>query len=165
MLARHLVGIKAFSRSRMKLEARTRTRRRTGTLEPPDDDGKKNNKSKSTASSPVRKLNSLLNAPTMIKGEDIGILLSTKCGAYRQVEIKEYMGQVCVIVHTSSYFHEAIANHFYNKIADRLNKLHASYHVVSTLRRVDDHELETNLVVPLGVSAIGDDARSSEWNI
>jgi hypothetical protein len=115
----------------------------------------------------IHKLNRLLQTPEVITGEDFAILLSTKCGSYRQIEIKEYRGHVCLFVHTTSYLHEAIANHFYNRAAERLNALRVSYHVITTIRRLEDWLLEKQFVLPLGINAVGDprDPRDTEWDL
>ena len=115
----------------------------------------------------VNKLNRLIQTPDSITSEDFAVLLSTKCGSFRQIEIKEHRGHTCLFVHTTSYVHEAIANHFYDRVAERLNKLHVSYHVITTIRRLEDRLLEKQFILPLGVKAIGDpkDPRDSEWHL
>lgn len=113
----------------------------------------------------VAKLNRLLDAPDAINGEDFALLLSTKCGAFRQVEVRDHRGQVCLFVHTTSYAHEAIAAHFYDRVAGRLNTLHVSYHALTTIRGLDDSELDRQYILPLGVKVIGDDTRASEWDL
>ncbi len=115
----------------------------------------------------VHKLNRLLQTPDTIAGEDFAILLSTKCGSFRQIEIKEHRGHVCLFVHTTSYLHESIANHFYDRAAERLNALRVSYHVITTIRRLEDELLEEQVILPLGIQAVGDprDPRDSEWDL
>ena len=115
----------------------------------------------------INKLNRLMQTPDAITGEDFSILLSTKCGSFRQIEIKEYRGHVCLFVHTTSYLHEAIAAHFYDRVAERLNKLRVSYHVITTIRRLEDRLLEKQFILPLSVNAVGEpgDPRDAEWDL
>ncbi len=115
----------------------------------------------------IHKLNRLMQTPDAITGEDFAILLSTKCGSFRQIEIKEYRGHVCLFVHTTSYLHEAIATHFYDRVAERLNSLRVSYHVITTIRRLEDKLLDKQFILPLGINAVGNprDPRDAEWNL